>query len=48
MHDFVDIDECTSGIDLCAHNCTNSIGSYICSCDRGHRLNEDGLQCDGE
>ena len=44
----IDIDECFSGIDLCAHNCTNSIGSYLCSCDTGYRLNANGFQCDGK
>jgi hypothetical protein len=44
----VDIDECSSGIDLCEYNCTNSIGSYVCSCDAGYRLNADGFQCDGQ
>ena len=43
-----DIDECSSGTDLCAHNCTNSIGSYLCSCGTGYRLNADGFQCDGK
>lgn len=44
----IDIDECYSGIDLCEFNCTNTIGSYACSCDIGFQLNEDGLQCDGQ
>lgn len=45
---YTDIDECHTGIDLCEYNCTNTIGSYKCSCDIGFQLNEDGLQCDGQ
>ena len=48
LYVYTDIDECFDGIDLCDHNCTNSIGSYICSCDIGYRLNVDGFQCDGK
>ena len=44
---FLDIDECSDGTHGCALNCTNTIGSYVCSCDVGYHLNEDGLQCDG-
>ena len=44
---FADIDECSVGTHGCAFNCTNTIGSYSCSCDIGYHLNEDGLQCDG-
>lgn len=32
----VDIDECTS--QYCDHNCTNTPGSYTCSCNEGFRL----------
>ena len=28
----VDIDECTSGTHLCEQTCTNTVGSYDCSC----------------
>jgi len=30
----------------CNHNCTNTIGSYMCSCANGYSLVEDGLTCD--
>lgn len=42
-----DVDECTTGTNLCAQNCTNLDGSYSCSCGLGYQLNIDGLQCDG-
>ena len=35
-------------MDLCEYNCTNTVGSYACSCDIGFQLNEDGLHCDGQ
>ena len=43
-----DIDECSSGVHNCAQNCTNTVGSYTCSCRSGYRLNNDGLRCDGQ
>lgn len=45
---FIDVDECSIDTHLCAHNCTNYIGSYLCSCGVGYRLNADGFQCDGK
>ena len=45
---FLDTDECLSDIHLCSHNCTNTIGSYTCSCDVGYQLNEDGFLCIGK
>ena len=27
--------------------CTNTNGSYVCSCNDGYILNDDGLTCDG-
>jgi hypothetical protein len=44
---YVDINECTENIDGCAHVCTNTIGSYQCSCRTGYRLASNGLQCAG-
>ncbi len=35
----VDVDECsTFRLNRCAHNCTNTLGSYMCSCLPGYRL----------
>ena len=42
---FVDIDECATGLDMCDHNCTNTPGSYVCSCYEGYY--EDGHRCIG-
>lgn len=41
----LDIDECTLGYP-CDHICTNTIGSFECSCDEGYALN--GTICNGE
>ena len=43
-----DINECTEGTAGCAHKCNNTIGSYICSCDQGYRLESDGRICNGK
>ena len=44
----LDIDECTLDTDGCQHTCTNNEGSFICGCNDGYELNEDGLNCDGK
>ncbi|MGI4401074.1 hypothetical protein ACR2V8_26795 [Klebsiella pneumoniae] len=48
MDDLVctDIDECTDGTDGCAHVCTNTEGSYECSCNAGYVLAADDHACD--
>ena len=33
-----DINECKQGSDRCDHNCTNTVGSYNCTCMDGYRL----------
>ena len=42
-----DIDECSEqeNIILCPQNCTNTLGSYNCSCYEGYEGN--GLVCNG-
>ena len=44
---FLDIDEC-SGDNDCHDdaNCTDTVGSYICSCNEGYTGN--GINCDGK
>ena len=44
---YIDINECALGIDTCAQTCNNTVGSYICHCRIGYRLNPDGRVCDG-
>lgn len=45
--DYVDIDECSTGVDQCEQVCQNTNGSYICTCRLGFRLKSDMLQCEG-
>ncbi|XP_064604408.1 fibulin-2-like isoform X2 [Liolophura sinensis] len=41
-----DIDECTRYANkLCEHECINTVGSFMCSCRAGYKLNEDGRSC---
>ncbi|CAH1259009.1 PKDREJ [Branchiostoma lanceolatum] len=41
-----DFDECTTGNGGCSQNCTNTIGSFSCSCQNGYTLNGDSVSCD--
>lgn len=44
----IDINECASSTSNdCEHRCTNTLGSYSCSCNSGYRLNSDGRTCGG-
>ena len=42
-----DVDECAvfGGSQLCSHICVNTIGSFRCECERGHKLAADGRTC---
>ena len=42
-----DLDECALGISECNQICTNSIGSYVCSCHPGYRVSIDNKICLG-
>lgn len=44
----VDIDECAEGRSGCAQNCSNTIGSYSCSCNASYRLSADERSCNGK
>ena len=33
---FKDVDECDNNV--CEHNCSNTDGSYLCSCNPGYRV----------
>ena len=45
---YVDIDECTQGSDGCSHNCSNTAGSYFCTCMDGYELESDNHTCTGD
>ena len=43
-----DVDECADQNGGCSHNCSNTAGSYYCSCLSGYTLNTtDNTSCDG-
>ena len=41
-----DIDECAETTGLCAFQCRNLAGSYMCICPRGYRVAADGRMCE--
>ena len=43
-----DRNECNDGNAGCEHICTNTSGSFICSCDTGYQLDGNGLNCSGK
>ena len=43
-----DINECGTSNGGCEHTCTNTDGSYYCSCNSGYSLDGDGHACNGE
>ena len=42
-----DIDECDR-FNPCDQNCTNTVGSFMCSCQTGYELHDDTTTCTGE
>ena len=44
---YADINECSEDTDGCAHTCSNTVGSYSCSCNTGYRLASDNHACNG-
>ena len=42
-----DVDECSEGTSGCSQDCTNTVGSFTCSCFDGYLLDEDGKACNG-
>ena len=42
---FVDINECAGDIDDCDQICTNTNGSFQCSCNSGYNLSSDERSC---
>ena len=48
MHYGTDRDECALGISGCNQNCTNTNGSYMCSCRLGYQISLNNRICVGE
>ena len=46
-HVFVDVNECKNNNGGCSHRCSNTNGSFFCSCKEGYQLQGDGLTCEG-
>lgn len=44
---FADINECMDDPGICQHNCTNTVGSYECTCPPGYRVSKDKSACEG-
>ena len=42
-----DVDECETNNGGCDQVCTNTDGSFFCSCDEGYVLTPDGFNCSG-
>ncbi|XP_032815902.2 uncharacterized protein LOC116945577 [Petromyzon marinus] len=40
-----DLDECTSGEHWCEQGCSNTIGSFVCTCEPGYYLGDDQSTC---
>lgn len=47
METFADIDECQQNNGGCSDSCINTLGSFYCECDTGHKLNTDKATCVG-
>ena len=43
----LDINECATNNGNCNQICTNTVGSFLCSCTAGYMLNADGRTCGG-
>ena len=41
----LDLNECSTSNGGCDHVCTNSVGSFQCSCNSGYSLAADGTTC---
>ncbi len=40
-----DINECELGLSGCSNECTNTIGSFYCSCPSGSQLDKNAKAC---
>ncbi len=45
---FPDVNECITNNGGCGHICTNTQGSFVCSCRSGYELAADARNCVGK
>ncbi|OWF52578.1 Hemicentin-1 [Mizuhopecten yessoensis] len=45
QHTCLDIDECTEDPGICQHKCTNTEGSFKCTCPKGYKVSRNGRKC---
>ena len=45
---YLDINECKTNNGGCQHSCSNTVGSYSCTCNGGYELHSDEETCDGK
>ena len=48
MNPFTDTNECLQNNGECTQNCTDTIGSFVCSCNDGFTLSINRLSCFGK
>ena len=48
MNFLIDINECRVRNGDCDHTCTNTLGSYYCSCKDGYKLAANQRDCEGK
>ena len=44
----IDVNECAASNGNCSQKCTNTMGSYMCSCVNGQGLTNDSITCTGK
>ena len=44
----IDLNECLTENGGCRQTCTNTVGSFVCSCNEGFTLASDGRNCTGK
>ena len=48
MYSVIDVNECAIANGQCTQTCTNTNGSYACSCDSDYVLATDNFGCAGK
>ncbi|XP_076446162.1 uncharacterized protein LOC143283746 [Babylonia areolata] len=45
LHTCIDVDECETGTHNCSHECTNTLGGFVCHCPVGYHLEDGASTC---